>query len=135
MAEINKVVAGLGASVEVPLQPVTSWTGVDLSGPAFFPGWLLAEDDLLLEVGKVTCAALWDQVPQVDVWKFSIISTLVNYKGVTWLNFLNLTKLNIECGLNRRLFRCHNNHFIIRVIISWSDSGRITCNKCTSIAS
>jgi len=73
--EIEKAVVGLGASVEVPLQPVKSWTGVDLSGPAFFPGWLLPEDHPLLEVGKITCAALWGQIPRVDVWKFSTNGT------------------------------------------------------------
>ena len=70
------------------MQPVTSWTGVDLSGPAFFPGWLLAEDDPLLEVGKMTCAALWDQVPRVDVWKFSTNGTYsAGIAGIPTLGF------------------------------------------------
>lgn len=75
VAEIERAVAGLGASVAVPVQPVTSWTGLDLSGPAFFPGWLLPEDHPLLTVGKLTCAALWGEVPAVDVWKFSTNGT------------------------------------------------------------
>jgi len=88
VAEIKKAVTGLGASVEVPVQPVTSWTGVDLSGPAFFPGWLLAEDDPLLEVGKMTYAALWGQVPRVDVWKFSTNGTYsAGVAGIPTLGF------------------------------------------------
>jgi len=75
VAEIESALAGLGASVSVPVQPVTSWQGVDLSGPAFFPGWLLPEDHPLVEVGKITCAALWGQAPRVDVWKFSTNGT------------------------------------------------------------
>lgn len=71
VAEIEAAVGDLNAAVYVPDQPVRSWTGVDLSGPAFFPGWLLAEDDPLLEAGKLTCAALWGEAPPVDVWKFS----------------------------------------------------------------
>jgi putative selenium metabolism hydrolase len=75
VAEIEAALAGLDIVVEVPRQPVKSWTGLDLSGPAFFPGWLLPEDHPLLKVGKLTCAALWGEVPPVDVWKFSTNGT------------------------------------------------------------
>ena len=37
----TSALAGLDVAVELPRQPVKSWTGLDLSGPAFFPGWLL----------------------------------------------------------------------------------------------
>jgi putative selenium metabolism hydrolase len=88
VAEIEAAVAGLGASVEVPIQPVKSWTGLDLSGPAFFPGWLLPEDHPLLEAGKLTCAALWGQVPRVDVWKFSTNGTYsAGAAGIPTLGF------------------------------------------------
>ena len=88
VAEIKQAVAGLGAAVEVPIQPVTSWNGLDLSGPAFFPGWLLAEDDPLLEIGKMTCAALWGYVPPVDVWKFSTNGTYsAGVAGIPTLGF------------------------------------------------
>jgi len=75
VAEIESALAGLEVLVEVPVQPVKSWKGVDLSGPAFFPGWLLPEEHPLIQVGKVTCAALWGNVPRVDVWKFSTNGT------------------------------------------------------------
>ncbi len=71
ITQIETAVSGLDASVTVPLQPVKSWTGIDLSSPAFFPAWLLPKNHPLLEVGKLTCAALWGQSPAVDVWKFS----------------------------------------------------------------
>jgi acetylornithine deacetylase/succinyl-diaminopimelate desuccinylase-like protein len=70
------------------VQPVTSWKGVDLSGPAFFPGWLLQEDHLLLEAGKLTCAALWGRIPPVDVWKFSTNGTYsAGEAGIPTLGF------------------------------------------------
>lgn len=75
IAEIETALANLDASVELTIQPVKSWTGIDLSGPAFFPGWLLPEDHPLMEVGKMTCAALWGEAPPVDVWKFSTNGT------------------------------------------------------------
>jgi acetylornithine deacetylase/succinyl-diaminopimelate desuccinylase-like protein len=69
--DIQQALAGLDAEVSLPTQKVISWTGQDLSGPAFFPGWLLAADAPLLQAAKLTCAALWGEVPRVDVWKFS----------------------------------------------------------------
>ncbi|MDH3753190.1 MAG: YgeY family selenium metabolism-linked hydrolase [Acidimicrobiia bacterium] len=75
LAEIGAAVGPLGGTAELPIQPVTSWTGLDLSGPAFFPGWLLDGDDPLVDAGRLTCAALWDQEPPVDVWQFSTNGT------------------------------------------------------------
>ena len=75
LADIGAVVEPFGATVEVPVQPVTSWTGLDLSGPAFFPGWLLDADDPLIAAGRLTCAALWGEAPPVDVWRFSTNGT------------------------------------------------------------
>lgn len=87
-AEIEAAVAGLEAVVGVPPQPVTSWTGLDLSGPAFFPGWLLPEDHPLLEAGRLTCVALWGEMPRVDVWKFSTNGTYSAGKaGIPTLGF------------------------------------------------
>ncbi len=87
-AEIAAAVSKFGAAVEVPVQPVKSWTGLDLSGPAFFPGWLLPEDHPLLQVGKLTCAALWGEVPRVDVWKFSTNGTYsAGAAGIPTLGF------------------------------------------------
>lgn len=88
VAELEAAVAGLGVVVKVPLQPINTWTGVDLSGPAFFPGWLLPEDHPLIEVGKLTCAALWSKAPRVDVWKFSTNGTYsAGVAGIPTLGF------------------------------------------------
>lgn len=72
---VRQALAGLEATVELPVQPVHSWTGVDLSGPAFFPGWLLPEEDPLMIAGKLTCRALWGEAPPVTAWKFSTNGT------------------------------------------------------------
>ena len=68
---LEAVVGPLGAGVEVPLQPVTTHTGLRLDGPSFYPGWLLPEDHALLTAGKATCETLWGATPPVDVWRFS----------------------------------------------------------------
>jgi putative selenium metabolism hydrolase len=88
VADIEAALADLDATVKVPVQPVQSWKGLDLSGPAFFPGWLLPEDHPLIEVGQVTCAALWDEVPPVDIWKFSTNGTYsAGAAGIPTLGF------------------------------------------------
>lgn len=87
-AELEAALAGLDASVEVPVQPVTSWTGLDLSGPAFFPGWLLEVGHPLLDAGRLTCAALWGAAPPVDVWQFSTNGTYsAGVAGIPTLGF------------------------------------------------
>jgi len=72
---IREVVEPLGAKVEIPIQPVISHTGLKLDGPAFYPGWLIDEDAEIIQVGKETYEALWQQAPKVDVWKFSTDGT------------------------------------------------------------
>lgn len=71
LAGIRAVVGPLGATATIPIQPVTAHTGLRLDGPAFYPGWLLEEDHLLLAVGKATAAALWGAEPAVGIWRFS----------------------------------------------------------------
>ena len=72
---VRAVVEPLGASVEIPLQPVRTHTGLTLDGPAFYPGWLIDEDALIIQAGKQTYETLWQQTPIVDVWKFSTDGT------------------------------------------------------------
>jgi putative selenium metabolism hydrolase len=71
LAKLRAVVEPLGASARIPVQPVLTHTGLQLDGPAFYPGWLMAEDHPLFMAGKATCRALWGQEPRVDVWRFS----------------------------------------------------------------
>jgi len=68
VAGIKQVVEPLGASVEIPIQPVKSHTGLQLDGPSFYPGWLIDEDAQIIQVGQQTYEALWQQAPRVDVW-------------------------------------------------------------------
>ncbi|MGC8781200.1 MAG: YgeY family selenium metabolism-linked hydrolase, partial [Anaerolineae bacterium] len=71
LAGIRAVVEPLGATARIPIQPVVTHTGLRLDGPAFYPGWLLEEDHLLLAAGKATGRQLWGTEPAVGVWRFS----------------------------------------------------------------
>ena len=101
-AEIDAAVAPLGGSAELPIQPVTSWTGLDLSGPAFFPGWLLAASDPLIAAGQLTCAALWGKAPRVDVWKFSTNGTYsAGSAGIPTLGFGPMEEEYVHTALDQ----------------------------------
>jgi putative selenium metabolism hydrolase len=85
---IREVVGPLGASVEIPIQPVKSHTGLQLDGPSFYPGWLIEEDAEIIQIGKEAYEALWQQAPKVDVWKFSTDGTYsAGVAGIPTLGF------------------------------------------------
>ncbi|PKO08538.1 MAG: YgeY family selenium metabolism-linked hydrolase [Chloroflexi bacterium HGW-Chloroflexi-2] len=85
---IRQVVGPLGASVEIPIQPVKSHTGLLLDGPSFYPGWLIEEDAEIIQIGKEAYEALWQQAPKVDVWKFSTDGTYsAGVAGIPTLGF------------------------------------------------
>ncbi len=88
LAGIAAAVEPLGATAAIPVQTITSWTGVELTGPAFFPGWLIAAEDPLVTAGRLTCAALWGEPPPVDVWQFSTNGTYsAGVAGIPTLGF------------------------------------------------
>ncbi len=101
-AEIEAVVGPLGGVAEVPMQPVTSWTDLDLSGPAFFPGWLLDADDPLIAAGQLTCAALWGEAPPVDIWRFSTNGTYSSgVAGIPTLGFGPMEEEYVHTALDQ----------------------------------
>lgn len=71
LAGIRAAVEPLGAAATIPIQPVRTHTGLQLDGPAFYPGWLLPETDPLLRAGKATAVTLWGAEPAVGIWRFS----------------------------------------------------------------
>jgi putative selenium metabolism hydrolase len=85
---IRAVVEPLGATAQVPDQPVPTHTGQRLDGPCFYPGWLLDEGHALLAVGQTTARALWGEPVPVDVWRFSTDGTYsAGAAGIPTLGF------------------------------------------------
>ena len=72
---IRAVVEPMGATAQIPDQPVATHTGQRLDGPSFYPGWLLDEGHSLLAAGQTTARALWGQPAPVGVWRFSTDGT------------------------------------------------------------
>jgi putative selenium metabolism hydrolase len=71
----ESIVQPLGGTTSIPIQPVLSHTGLRLDGPSFYPGWLMDENEPIIEIGKLTFQSLWDKPAVVDVWKFSTDGT------------------------------------------------------------
>ena len=63
LAGIRSVVEPSGATARISDQPVLTHTGLRLDGPSFYPGWLLDEDDPLIDTGKATYRSLWGSEP------------------------------------------------------------------------
>jgi putative selenium metabolism hydrolase len=85
---IRAVVEPLGATAQVPHQPVPTHTGRHLDGPSFYPGWLLDEGHSLLAAGQATARALWGKPAPVDVWRFSTDGTYsAGAAGIPTLGF------------------------------------------------
>jgi putative selenium metabolism hydrolase len=88
LEEIRSIVEPLGASAEIPFQPVKSHTGLSLDGPAFYPGWLIREDEPIIQKAQAACTALWGAPAKVDVWKFSTDGTYsAGVAGIPTLGF------------------------------------------------
>lgn len=99
---IRAVVEPMGASVEIPVQPVLSHTGLRLDAPSFYPGWLVEENDLVVQVGKLTYQALWQQEPVVDVWKFSTDGTYsAGAAGIPTLGFGPQEEVYVHTALDQ----------------------------------
>jgi putative selenium metabolism hydrolase len=88
LAGIRKVVEPFGAQAFIPEQPVRTYTGQSLDGPAFYPGWLLSEDSPLLQAGQATFQNLWKKPAEVNVWNFSTDGTYsAGTAGIPTLGF------------------------------------------------
>jgi len=68
---IRAVIQPNHTQVTLSDQTVITHTGLNLSGPAFYPGWLLPMDDPLITTGQRVTETLWGEPVAVSVWKFS----------------------------------------------------------------
>lgn len=85
---LEQVINPLGVSVNIPVQPVRSHTGLTLDDRAFFPAWLLEEDHPLVQAAQTSIKYLWGQTAAVHVWSFSTDGTYsAGQAGIPTLGF------------------------------------------------
>jgi putative selenium metabolism hydrolase len=85
---IRSIVEPFGATASIPFQKVRTHTGLNLDGPGFYPGWLLPENDPLIQNAQAALNALWGQPGRLDIWKFSTDGTYsAGVAGIPTLGF------------------------------------------------
>ncbi len=78
VAEIEKIISGMPAKVEVPYYHQKGWTGLEYGMEQYYPTWLLPEDHPMIQTGVKAFADLFDKTPKVDKWTFSTNGVTIN---------------------------------------------------------
>lgn len=71
IAEINEIIKGMNAKVEVLSYSVKAYTGLEYDIDKYFPTWQLPEEDEVVQKGIKTFFDLFGRKPGVDKWSFS----------------------------------------------------------------
>jgi putative selenium metabolism hydrolase len=88
VAEIEKIVSGMTAKVEVPYYRQKGWTGLEYGMEQYYPTWLLAESHPMIQTGVKAFTGLFGKNPKVDKWTFSTNGVAINgIYGIPTLGF------------------------------------------------
>lgn len=88
VAEIEEIVKGMDAKVEVLQYEETSWTGKKYGMEKYYPTWKLEEDHEIVQAGVKSYAGLFGKNPIVDKWTFSTNGVTINgYYGIPIIGF------------------------------------------------
>ncbi|MCP4573613.1 MAG: YgeY family selenium metabolism-linked hydrolase [bacterium] len=78
VAEIEAVVQGLDATVEVLDYEETAYTGLRYGMEKYYPTWVVDEDHAAVQRAAGVHEALFDEKPVVDKWTFSTNGVTIN---------------------------------------------------------
>jgi putative selenium metabolism hydrolase len=78
VAEIEKIIDGLDARVEVSQYMETAWTGLKYGMEKYYPTWKIPEDHLIVQTGVEAYHQLFNKKPVVDKWTFSTNGVVIN---------------------------------------------------------
>jgi len=78
VAEVEKLVQGLDARVEVLQYREKSYTGLEYGMEKYYPTWKLEESHPLVQTGIRTYRELFEKEPKVDKWTFSTNGVTIN---------------------------------------------------------
>lgn len=71
VAEIENLIKGMNAKVEVLSYKEKAYTGLEYGMEKYYPTWKMAEDSELVVKGVSTFRKLFNREPKVDKWTFS----------------------------------------------------------------
>jgi len=78
MAEIEEIIKGMDASVEVLHYEEKAYTGLSYGMEKYYPTWKIPEDHPVIETGVGVFRELYKKDPKVDKWTFSTNGVTIN---------------------------------------------------------
>jgi len=78
LKEIENIVEGMNAKVELLQYEETAYTGLKYGMEKYYPTWKIEEDHLIIQTGVKTFKELFNQEPVVDKWTFSTNGVTIN---------------------------------------------------------
>jgi len=78
MNQINEIVEGMNAKVELLDYRKKSFTGLEYGMEKYYPTWKIEEDHPVIQTGVKTFTELFDVQPVVDKWTFSTNGVAIN---------------------------------------------------------
>ena len=88
VAEIETLIKGMNARVEVLEYHEKSFTGLEYGMEKYYPTWKIPEDDEMIQCGVQVFSDLFGEAPFVDKWTFSTNGVIINGKhGIPIIGF------------------------------------------------
>jgi putative selenium metabolism hydrolase len=78
VAEVEALLEGINAKVEVLEYKETAYTGLEYGMEKYYPTWKIPEDAEIVQKGVSTFEKLFDKEPKVDKWTFSTNGVTIN---------------------------------------------------------
>jgi putative selenium metabolism hydrolase len=88
LAEIEKIIDGADARVEVSQYMETAWTGLKYGMEKYYPTWKVPEDHPVVKTGVDAFIKVFGKQPFVDKWTFSTNGVTINgMYGIPMIGF------------------------------------------------
>jgi len=78
VAEIEDLIKGMNAKVEVLEYKETAYTGLEYGMEKYYPTWKIPVDEEIVQTGVKTFKGLFDKEPNIDKWTFSTNGIMTN---------------------------------------------------------
>ncbi|HOP04068.1 MAG TPA: YgeY family selenium metabolism-linked hydrolase [Tenuifilaceae bacterium] len=86
--EVEEVIKGMNAKVEVLEYSETSYTGLKYGMEKYYPTWKIEEKEHIVQTGVKSFEGLFNKAPKIDKWTFSTNGIAINgMHGVPTIGF------------------------------------------------
>jgi putative selenium metabolism hydrolase len=78
VAEIEELIKGMNAKVEVLDYKETAYTGLEYGMEKYYPTWKIPVEDEIVQTGVKSFKGLYNKDPKIDKWTFSTNGIMTN---------------------------------------------------------